>query len=75
LYALVQDEYDQCVAIASREAQLLLLDVTAIAWFSDAWSQAALDSLHRLCADIEVTRLHFTRSVGAVKCLEHEVAA
>jgi hypothetical protein len=75
LYTLIQDAYDKCVTIDSREAQFLLLDVTAIAWFSKSWSEAALDSLYRLCADIQVGRLHFTRSAGAAKCLEHEVAA
>jgi len=72
LYVLAQDTRDAATAMSRRDARLALMDVAAIAWFSESWSQAALDTLARVCAEVPVCRLHFTRSVSAVDVLEKQ---
>ncbi len=75
IYVLAQDTRDAAMAISRRDARFALMDVASIAWFSPSWSQAALDTLARVCAGVPVCRLHFTRSASAVECLGLEVAA
>jgi hypothetical protein len=70
IYLLAQDHINAACPLPEREARYLLMDVAGIAWFSEAWSQAALDTLVRICAEVPVCRLHFTRSAAAVECME-----
>jgi len=69
LYMLQQDVEDRLEPMPARDARLALLDVSAIPWFEDDWSQSSMHALERLTADIGVYRFRFTRSETAVRAL------
>ncbi len=58
---------------SSSQARLSLLDVAAIPWFEDAWSQDALDAVDLVADNVVLHRLHFTRDAGAVHELERHL--
>lgn len=74
IYLLQQDTTDRLEPLSARESNLALLDVTAVPWFEEDWSQNALHTLERLTAAIPVHRFRFTRSSAAVRALHVEVA-
>ncbi len=75
IYLLRQDVTDTLAPLSVREARMELLQVTAVPWFEDDWSQGALRALENLTAAIPVKRFCFTRNVSAVNTMETETAA
>jgi hypothetical protein len=69
LFLLQQSKSDRVEPIADSQARLDLLDVAAVPWFEDTWSQNILDGLDRLVREIPVQRFHFTKTSAAVQAL------
>jgi len=69
VYLLRQATDDWLEPIAASAARLALLDVAAVPWFAEEWSQGILDGLDRLVGDVETRRFHFTRTAEAVRAL------
>ncbi len=55
--------------VTPDEARMAMLEVAAIPWFADDWSQQSLAALESLIQSVPVYRLAFTRDAEAVKCL------
>lgn len=58
-------------ALPADQARLALLDVAAVPWFEESWSQGVLNGLDRLTLDVAIRRFHFTNTPAAA----HAVAA
>jgi len=58
--------------LAGVHPHVALLHAAAVAWFSDAWSQAGLDALDRLTRAVPVRRFCFTPTRAAVDVLCRE---
>ena len=69
VYLLQQGTTDRLEPPAVRDALLSLLDVAAIPWFEDDWSQASLNALENMTGKIPIQRFYFTRSESAVQTL------
>lgn len=54
-------------SMAASQIRLALLDVTAVPWFEDSWSQGILDGLDRLAREVEVDRFHFAKTPAAAQ--------
>ena len=61
---------DRLESISAAQARLALMDVAAVPWFEDAWSQGILDGLDHLAQGVESCRFHFTKTSAAVRVLE-----
>ncbi len=70
LYLLRQAADNRLERIDSRQARMNLLDVTAVPWFEDHWSQRSLDVLDDLSRTVPVECYHFAKSLAAVRYLE-----
>jgi hypothetical protein len=75
IYLLEQSARNAMRPLPGREARMEMLDVAAIAWFSEGWSQVALDAVERVSRDVPVFRFCFQRSVAALSLFGLEVAA
>ena len=67
---LQQAAEDRLESISAAQARLALLDVAAVPWFEEAWSQGILDGLEQLLQGVESCRFHFTKTLSAVRVLE-----
>ena len=56
-------------AMPAEQARLALLDVGAVPWFVETWSQGILDGLDRLANDVAVHRFHFTNTPAAAQAM------
>ena len=64
---LKQDAQDRAEPMAAAQSRLALLDVAAVPWFEEEWSQGILDGLDRLVREVAIARLHFTKTPSAVR--------
>ena len=69
---LAQAPENRFESLTASQARLALLDVAAVPWFAEEWSQGVLDGLDRLVREIPPVRLHFTRTAEAVRMLAGE---
>lgn len=69
LFFLQQAAACRVESLTAKAARLALLDVAAVPWFEEAWSQGTLDGLDRLVRDVETSRFHFTKTPDAVAAL------
>jgi hypothetical protein len=74
LFLLKQAGEDRIEPVDAAQARLALLDVAAVPWFAEDWSQGILDGLDGLVREIEPARLHFTKTAEAVAMLAGEAA-
>ena len=58
--------------MSAAQARLALLDVAAVPWFAEEWSQGILDGLDRLTREVGIARFHFTKTADAVRALAGE---
>ncbi len=72
---LRQAREDSLTALSVRDARIALLNVAAIPWFEDTWSQGALEALEMLTAAIPVNTFGFVPGVSAVNLVEKEAVA
>ena len=70
IYFLQKDVKNFMEPVSASQARLSLLDVAAVPWFEDAWSQGTLDGLSRLVQGVEFQRFHFTKTPAAVRVLD-----
>lgn len=56
--------------LATDEARLAMLEVTAIPWFAEDWAHRSLAALESLIQSVPVYRFAFTRDAEAVQCLQ-----
>lgn len=64
---LRQAAQDRAEPMTAAQSRLALLDVAAVPWFEEEWSQGILDGLDRLVREVAVARLHFTKTPDAVR--------
>lgn len=69
IFLLRQARDERLEPLPVSQARLALLDVAAVPWFEDTWSQQTLDGLNRLAEDIAPCRFHFTKTGTAVAAL------
>lgn len=69
LFFLRQAPENRLEAISPAQARLELLNVAAVPWFEDEWSQGILDGLEALVQDGSCARFHFTKSPAAVQAV------
>jgi hypothetical protein len=69
VYFLHQANEDRVAALSPKETRMALLDVGAIPWFVDAWSEKALAWVDALARHDVFHRFYFTRSAQAVRAL------
>lgn len=55
--------------LPAAQARLALLDVAAVPWFEETWSQGILDGLDRLTRAVEIARFHFPKTPQAARAL------
>ena len=67
LFFLQQAAEDRLDPVSPSQARLALLDVAAVPWFEDDWSQRILDGLEELVQGVECVRFHFTKTPAAVR--------
>ena len=72
IFFLRQASGNRMEPLTASPARLALLDVAAVPWFEDSWSQGTLDGLNRLVGDVETNRFHFTKTPAAVRALAAE---
>lgn len=56
-------------ALDAGTARISILDVAAVPWFEETWSQDALDAADRLTSENPFFRFHFSKSPAAVDAL------
>jgi len=69
LFLLRQAAENRMESISALQAKLALLDVAAVPWFEDSWSQGILDGLEQLVQGVDCRRFHFTKTPEAVRVL------
>lgn len=74
IYFLHQAPECRREAMPAAQARLALLDVAAVPWFAEEWSQGVLDGLDRLAREVEISRFHFAKTPEAVRALAGEAA-
>jgi hypothetical protein len=74
VFLLRQAGENRIEPIAAAQARLALLDVAAVPWFAEEWSQGMLDGLDRLVREVEPARFHFTKTAEAVEELSGKAA-
>jgi hypothetical protein len=47
------------------------LNVAAVPWFEDTWSQGILEGLERVVQGVQCRRFHFTQTPAAVQALRN----
>ena len=70
LFFLQQAVADRLEPVSPSQARMALLDVAAVPWFEEDWSQRILDGLEDLVQGVECARFHFTKLPAAVRLLE-----
>jgi len=81
LFFLKQADSERIEDLTPSEARLELLNVAAVPWFEESWSQGMLDGLEQVVQGVECRRFHFTKTPAAVQVLrsaqrgEEEVCA
>jgi len=70
LFFLQQATESRMVSVSASQARLALLDVAAVPWFEDAWSQGMLDGLEQVVQGVDARRFHFTKTSEAVAVLK-----
>jgi len=74
VYLLKQARENRIEPLAAAQARLALLDVAAVPWFAEEWSQGMLDGLDRLVREAKAAQFHFTKTAAAVDALAGEAA-
>ena len=74
VFLLRQAPENRIEPMAAAAARLALLDVAAVPWFAEEWSQGILDGLDRLVREVAPARFHFTKTGAAVDALAGEGA-
>jgi len=75
LFFLQQAVENRMVSVSASQARLALLDVAAVPWFEDAWSQGMLDGLEQVVQGVECRSFHFTKTPEAVMVLKDTQAS
>ncbi len=74
VFLLKQAAENRIEPLEAAQARLALLDVAAVPWFAEEWSQGILDGLDQLVRDVEPARFHFTQTAEAVDALAGKAA-
>lgn len=69
LFLLKQAGSEQIKPVSVSQARMELLNVAAIPWFLDEWSQGILDGLEQLVQDMGCLEFRFTNTPEAVQAL------
>lgn len=72
IYFLQQAPECRLEGILPAQARLALLDVAAVPWFAEEWSQGILNGLDRLTREVEISQFYFTKTPEAVQTLAGE---
>jgi hypothetical protein len=69
--ASILDKAAECRrdVLPAAQARLALLDVAAVPWFEETWSQGILDGLDRLTREVEIARFRFPKTPQAARAL------
>jgi hypothetical protein len=74
VFLLKQAAENRIEPLEAAQARLALLDVAAVPWFAEEWSQGILDGLDRLVREVEPAHFHFTKTAEAVDALAGKAA-
>jgi len=69
LFFLKQADSERMEDISPSQARLELLNVAAVPWFEDTWSQGILEGLEQIVQGVDCRRFHFTNTPAAVQAL------
>ncbi|NLB66343.1 MAG: hypothetical protein GX803_07740 [Lentisphaerae bacterium] len=70
IHFLHQALTDRLEPMPESQIRMALLDVAAVPWFEDSWSQGILDGLNQLAQDVPCHKLFFRRTPDVVALLE-----
>ena len=73
IFFIHKSKEDRVAPVSAALARLALLDVAAVPWFDDAWSENVLRAIDQISSAAMFNNLYFTRTPAAVSEVERVV--